>query len=114
MIVPIMSATEQLNCNTTNIFRGKEDGLPLLELPFKTLMGCKDDIYKAGLAPASNEVIKTAIRQMAQNAGVEKGMTSLPSVSALNEPRLTSTRINARMKARKVNMKDSIRNCSIN
>ena len=39
----MISAMEQLNCNTTNIFRGSVAALPAWMLPFNTFTGLKEE-----------------------------------------------------------------------
>ena len=39
----MISAIEMVNCTTTNIFRGTAASLPVLNEPFNTLTGSKED-----------------------------------------------------------------------
>ena len=39
----MINAMEQLNCNTTNIFLGKEQTFPACIVPFNTFTGLKEE-----------------------------------------------------------------------
>ena len=43
MMVPMISVTETVNCNTTNTLRGIAANRPALKVPFKTFTGLKED-----------------------------------------------------------------------
>src|SRR5690606_21103716 len=98
------------NCTVTRTLRGNAAIRPILNDPFKTFTGWKDERNKAGYKPANKPVTKVKAMPISQNVGEAHGMVIFFPAMVLNDGKAMYPSPMARINASSATKMDSLKN----